>query len=230
MQLVTWNINGIRSFDDKWKETLEKLAADVICVQETKVTSKSNSFFPQPIFLFFLLVSGDLLHEPTALIEGYTSYFSCCRKRSGYSGVATYCKNAFMPIKAEEGLAGTLVSPKAEDSVGCYDGIEEQFSVEDQKALDAEGRCVITLHEIKIRGCEKEQKRTAAIINLYCPRADPEKPERKRFKLQFYKLLELRADALRKAGHWVIIVGDINTSHRQIDHCDPYEVMLQASY
>ena len=39
MKIVTWNVNGIRSFDKKWKETLISLDADIICVQETKVTS-----------------------------------------------------------------------------------------------------------------------------------------------------------------------------------------------
>ena len=71
---------------------------------------------------------------------------------------------------------------------------------------------------------DKEKK--LAVFNLYCPRADPEKPERLTYKLQFYKLLEIRVDNLRKAGYLVIIVGDINTSHHKIDHCDPYEVLI----
>ena len=53
-----------------------------------------------------------------------------------------------------------------------------------------------------------------------------EKPEQLTYKLQFYKLLEIRVDNLRKAGYLVIIVGDINTSHHKIDHCDPYEVLI----
>ena len=40
MKIVTWNVNGIRSFDGKWKEVMESFDADIICVQETKVTSK----------------------------------------------------------------------------------------------------------------------------------------------------------------------------------------------
>ena len=37
---------------------------------------------------------------------------------------------------------------------------------------------------------------------MYCPRADPEKPERKQFKLQFYRLLQCRAEAILKDGRW----------------------------
>jgi AP endonuclease-2 len=62
------------------------------------------------------------------------------------------------------------------------------------------------------------------VINVYCPRADPEKPDRMTYKLQFFKLLELRAHNLRKMGDRIIILGDINQSHKEIDHCDPYEV------
>ena len=39
MKIVTWNVNGIRSFDGKWKSVMESFDADIICVQETKVTS-----------------------------------------------------------------------------------------------------------------------------------------------------------------------------------------------
>lgn len=62
-----------------------------------------------------------------------------------------------------------------------------------------------------------------ALINVYCPRVDPEKPERRIFKLRFYELLRQRAAAIHATGCHVIILGDINTSHKQIDHCDPDE-------
>ena len=44
MKIVTWNVNGIRSFDNKWKDTICSLDADIICVQETKVTRKSKIY------------------------------------------------------------------------------------------------------------------------------------------------------------------------------------------
>lgn len=46
----------------------------------------------------------------------------------------------------------------------------------------------------------QEKEQSVAVINVYCPRADPEKPERKQFKLQFYKLLQCRAEAVLKDG------------------------------
>ncbi|XP_072224105.1 DNA-(apurinic or apyrimidinic site) endonuclease 2 [Leuresthes tenuis] len=198
MEIVTWNINGIRTFKGGIKKALDSLGADVVCVQETKVTR-------------------DLLDERTAIVDGYNSYFSYSRGRSGYSGVATYCKDRATPFAAEEGLTGLLTSH--EGAVGCY-GDHTEFTNEELQLLDNEGRAVITQHRVMCQ--DKEQ--TVTVINVYCPRADPEKPERKQFKLQFYRLLRARAEAILKDGSHVIVLGDVNTSHRPIDHCDPSDI------
>ncbi|XP_028309192.1 DNA-(apurinic or apyrimidinic site) endonuclease 2 [Gouania willdenowi] len=195
MKIVTWNINGIRTLRGGIQKALRALDADVVCVQETKVTR-------------------DLLDERTAIVDGYNSYFSYSRGRSGYSGVATYCKDSATPFAAEEGLTGLLTNH--EGAVGCY-GDQCDFSSEELQMLDNEGRAIITQHKIM---CE-EKEQTVTVINVYCPRADPEKPERKQFKLQFYRLLQCRAEAILKDGGPVIVLGDVNTSHLQIDHCDP---------
>ena len=39
MKILTWNINGIRASKVPLKELFDDLDADVICIQETKVTS-----------------------------------------------------------------------------------------------------------------------------------------------------------------------------------------------
>ncbi|XP_029362084.1 DNA-(apurinic or apyrimidinic site) endonuclease 2 [Echeneis naucrates] len=195
MKIVTWNINGIRTFRGGIKQALDSLGADIICVQETKVTR-------------------DLLDERTAIVDGYNSYFSYSRGRSGYSGVATYCKDSATPFAAEEGLTGLLTNHQG--AIGCY-GDHTKFSEEELLLLDNEGRAVITQHRVTVQ----DKVQTVTVINVYCPRADPEKPERKHFKLQFYKLLQCRAEAILKGGSHVIVCGDVNTSHRPIDHCDP---------
>ena len=42
MRILTWNINGIRSLAavGSWKTALNTVNADIVCLQETKVTSK----------------------------------------------------------------------------------------------------------------------------------------------------------------------------------------------
>ncbi|XP_004873613.1 DNA-(apurinic or apyrimidinic site) lyase 2 isoform X1 [Heterocephalus glaber] len=207
-RLVSWNINGIRSPlpgavcqesnncpSETMGRTLEELGADIVCLQETKVTR-------------------DVLTEPLAIVEGYNSYFSYSRSRSGYSGVATFCKDSATPVAAEEGLSGLFATQNG--NVGCY-GNMDAFTQEELRALDSEGRALLTQH--KIRTWEGKEK-TLTLINVYCPRVDPEKPERLTFKMSFYHLLQIRAEALLAAGSHVIILGDLNTAYRRIDHCD----------
>ena len=44
-------------------------------------------------------VTRDMLTEAVALIPGFTSYFAFSRLKSGYSGVATFCRTAATPIQ-----------------------------------------------------------------------------------------------------------------------------------
>ncbi|XP_019524799.1 PREDICTED: DNA-(apurinic or apyrimidinic site) lyase 2 [Hipposideros armiger] len=207
LRVVSWNINGIRSPQQgvvheeancttiDMGRILDKLDADIVCLQETKVTR-------------------DVLTEPLAIIEGYNSYFSFSRNRSGYSGVATFCKDSATPVAAEEGLSGLFATQNGD--VGCYGNMDE-FTQEELRALDSEGRALLTQH--KIRTWDGKEK-TLTLINVYCPHATPGKPERLAFKMQFYRLLQIRAEALLAAGSHVIILGDLNTAHRPIDHWD----------
>ena len=46
-----------------------------------------NVYLAHSVWLKNIVVfTGDQLDEPTAIVEGYNSYFSFSRKRSGYSG------------------------------------------------------------------------------------------------------------------------------------------------
>ena len=36
LRLMTWNMNGVRSFDD-FQDRITNSGADIICIQETKV-------------------------------------------------------------------------------------------------------------------------------------------------------------------------------------------------
>ncbi|XP_077984910.1 DNA-(apurinic or apyrimidinic site) endonuclease 2-like isoform X2 [Glandiceps talaboti] len=135
-----------------------------------------------------------------------------------YSGVATFCSDNAIPIAAEEGLTGLLVTTSGNDTVGCY-GDQSDFSDEEQHALDYEGRCVITQHKIKSNVRDDEQ--LIAVVNVYCPRADPDDEDRLSYKLRFYSLLQARCEALLQAGRHVILLGDVNQAHKPIDHCNP---------
>ena len=159
-----------------------------------------------------------MLTESVAIIPGFTSYFAFSRMRSGYSGVATYCRTRATPGQAEAGLCH-----HTGDITPGLDLVQEEFTNEEMRSLDTEGRAVITRHRVVQEEESGSVTRHLVVINVYCPRADPEKPERAKYQQQFYKALDIRANCLRESGDFVIVCGDINTSHKEIDHCDPYE-------
>ncbi|KAA0197306.1 hypothetical protein HAZT_HAZT004666 [Hyalella azteca] len=154
-----------------------------------------------------------MLSEDLALVDGYSSYFSFSRRRSGYSGVATYVKTSSTPFHATEGLCGTLMN--------------DQYFTQPQNG----DKCVneAPAHEPSDQDSLSSQPGILALINVYCPRADPARADRVQFKLAFYRALRLRAALLAQAGARVLIVGDLNTSHTVLDHCDPDEVRSSES-
>ena len=81
-----------------------------------------------------------MLTESIAVLPDFSSYFSFSRLRSGYSGVATYCRTCSTPVQAQSGLT------QGEISAG-WAQLRVEFSAEELKSLDSEGRCVITRHK-----------------------------------------------------------------------------------
>ncbi|VVA09885.1 PREDICTED: DNA-(apurinic or [Prunus dulcis] len=202
MKIVTYNVNGLRpriaQFGSLLK-LLNSLDADIICVQETKLRRQE--------------LTADLV-----MAEGYESFFSCTRTsekgRTGYSGVATFCrvKSAFssdevaLPVAAEEGFTGLLEIGKGEMAAAA-EGLEE-FSKDELLKVDGEGRCIITDHGHFV------------LFNLYGPRAVCDDTERIEFKLKFFKILQKRWESLLFQGRRIFVVGDLNIAPTSLDRCD----------
>ncbi|CAG8812579.1 20984_t:CDS:2, partial [Gigaspora margarita] len=175
---------------------LETLDADIICFQETKITLER-------------------LEASLAIIPGYDAYFSFAKGKPAYSGVVTYVKtNSITPVAAEEGITGIL-------NVDMKSSFDNNQSLSDTRIrsgiyglttnelldLDSEGRCVILDFQMFV------------LFNLYCPHESSS--ERLPFKMNFYQILQARVEALLRAGRQVIVLGDLNVTHKEIDHCDP---------
>lgn len=85
MQIISWNVNGIRNIYKKgFIEWLEETRADIICLQETKA---------QP----------DQLPWDLTKRGNYNFYFNSANKK-GFSGVAIYTKQKPQKIKSQIGL------------------------------------------------------------------------------------------------------------------------------
>ncbi|GLT82644.1 hypothetical protein SLE2022_010030 [Rubroshorea leprosula] len=196
MKIVTYNVNGLRQRISQFGSLLKLLIsfdADIICFQETKIRRQE--------------LTADLV-----MAEGYESFFSCTRTsdrgRTGYSGVATFCRvksaissnETALPIAAEEGFTGLLAGSRAE-------GLEE-FSREELQKIDGEGRCIITDHGHFV------------LFNVYGPRAGSDDEDRIQFKLDFFKILQKRWESLLHRGRRIFVVGDLNIAPSAIDRCD----------
>ena len=85
LKLASWNVNGIRAIAKKGLfEWLEKGKADIVCLQETKI-------------------SPDDLTSELAQPNGYHSYWSHAKKK-GYSGCVIYTKEKPLSIKHGFGI------------------------------------------------------------------------------------------------------------------------------
>lgn len=131
------------------------------------------------------------------MAEGYEAFISCNRSSKGrgaYSGVATFCRvtSAFssqevaLPVAAEEGFTGLQETAKNSETIGDFvlvTPVEEEglgeVTKEELLKVDNEGRCVITDHGHFV------------LFNIYGPAVEEDDIERVRFKLLFYKILQM---------------------------------------
>lgn len=188
MKVVSWNVNGLRKFRPLG-DMFKQLNADILCFQETRVSGEWDDSL-----------------ESLAFVAGYDSFFSICKEKRGYSGVATFCRRGVAtPWNAGEGLrskvggasisfneAGACGSCKFEvcpcEGKGCS---EESMSL-----IEDEGRCVITDHGLFV------------LVNVYIPAVSVE--GRSAFKMQFLHALLAKIEALRAKSRNVMVAGDFN--------------------
>jgi AP endonuclease-2 len=103
------------------------------------------------------------------------------------------------PIAAEEGITG-----RSHDNGPILIGSSvRDITDEDAKSLDSEGRGLLTEHL-------QENGRSLVIINVYCPRVDPDNPERLPYKLDFIRTIHKRCISLQADGKDVVVCGDLN--------------------
>ncbi|KAI7873842.1 Endonuclease/exonuclease/phosphatase [Mucor mucedo] len=133
-----------------------------------------------------------------ALVPGYHAYFSFSKVKLGYSGVAVYIKDTFIqPQRTYEGITGIL------DTGSSF---TYNLTTPAEK-LDAEGRCIILDFGFLV------------LFNIYFP--NDSEGTRLEFKMDYHVCVKQRVRDFLEMGKEVILVGDINAVHEEIDHCDP---------
>lgn len=102
---------------------------------------------------------------------------------------------------ARLGYSGVATFYQSGETKNIKSGIgDEQF--------DSEGRVIISRHDAFL------------MINLYCPSGQRDRG-RVEFKLEFYERLSSLCSELLKTGERVILGGDFNTAHRELDLRNP---------
>lgn len=161
MQVMSWNVNGVRAAEKKgFLDWLAEAEPDVLCLQEIKALPEQLS---------------DELREPV----GYHAAWHPA-ERKGYSGVAILSRQP--PDRVVEGL-----------------GIPD---------YDIEGRTLTA----DFGGL--------SVVTSYTPNGGSELA-RVPFKMGYKAALLGYCERLRGQGRSVILCGDLNTCHREIDLARP---------
>lgn len=141
------------------------------------------------------------LTKDLAVVEGYESFFSFSGK--GYAGIATFARKGSTRWWTDNPFNVTVGSGKITETSG-----PRKVQDPDTDPDTSIGRCVLTDHE------------SFLLLNIYAPNAGRGSEYLVR-KFTFYNTL---ADCVRKwteAGRKVIVTGDINTAHAEIDIYNP---------
>ncbi|KNE56441.1 exodeoxyribonuclease III (xth) [Allomyces macrogynus ATCC 38327] len=238
MKICTWNINGIlplcalsvkdllepsvasqelvenAAFDER-PVTIPRLLTnvlecDVLCCQETKLPRRK--FGPE-----------------LAVFDHHDAYYSFCRSapsqqslRIGYSGTATFVDSRLPVHAAQDGLLGRAgagspsAAPIPVPNGIVYPDLASLNLATAPTALDDEGRAVLL------------DLGAFILINVYCPnRGDTD--TRAQVKADYHSLLlHVLTILLTTHDRDVILVGDLNVSHRMIDHADPATVLADT--
>ncbi len=163
MQLLSWNVNGIRSVAGKgFLQWLAQARPQVLCIQEARA-------WPEQL-------TPELLRP-----DGYQSWWVCAEKK-GYSGVAVY--SAVEPLELIEGL-----------------GVPQ---------FDREGRMLAARFA------------DFTLVNAYFPNGQRDHG-RVGFKMEFCEAFLEFCQERRARGESLVLCGDFNTAHREIDLARPRE-------
>jgi len=163
INIVSWNVNGIRAIYKKGlTDTIKKIDAEIFCFQETKANENQLSFFIKQI-------------------DSYKAYFKSGEK-AGYSGVATYSRIEPKKVNERTGVA----------------------------VLDSEGRVLLT------------EYKDFLLFNIYFPNGKAS-VKRLAYKMKFYHDFSAYCRRLLAVGNKIIVCGDVNTAHREIDLARPKE-------
>jgi exodeoxyribonuclease-3 len=110
--------------------------------------------------------------------------------------------HSYFSSAVKKGYSGVAIYSKTEP-----ESIKKGFSIE---KFDSEGRILIAVYP------------EFTLLNIYYPNGKA-RQERLQYKMEFYDAFLKYVDKLKKKGINIIICGDVNTAHKEIDIARPKE-------
>ncbi len=155
----------------------------------------------------FICLQEMKAHEdqlPTELrpIPGYVLYMDHSKLKKGYSGVAVYIRIGYGVSKVDTEIHV--------DNPSILKSVLKNGTNAPSTGIDHEGRFMAVYFENKV------------LINCYFPNGGGE-PERLQYKLNFYDAFLKYVTELDSKGLEVIVCGDVNVAHTEIDIARPKE-------
>ena len=203
MRVVSWNVNGIRACVRRgFADFLGRCGADVIGVQEVRA-------LPEEV------------PAEARAPEGWHTVFAPAGRR-GYSGVGLYSR------REPEHVETSLGEPRF-DVEGRYVAARFRASGDDAGARAGGGAAGDTGAAAGAvgkaaggAGASPGGAASFAVVNCYFPKGSGKDRDNSRvpYKLDFYRAVLARAECFRRAGP-VLVIGDYNTAHREIDLARP---------
>jgi AP endonuclease-2 len=203
LTIVTWNCNGIASgigANVKYTDSKElgaffrqRLAADIVCMQETKLSK---------------------IPRELAVTDGHESFWASSLDRTGYSGVVTYASRRWSPVAArnvlfadENGDAAALPNADPLDREGRT--CETDFG----------SFTLINVYVPNAGHGSKSRPVAGAGVGGGVSDGEEENEERGRRgeKLRFLRRLTQRVRDLHARDKSVIVVGDLNVAVHDAD-------------
>ena len=182
----------------------ERLDADVLCLQETKVSERKLAEIKE-----------------LAVLKGYESFWSCSRPpRTGYSGTAIFCRSPkWSPTRCaeEEVLPATHIFDHIPGGEAAVEALGLGPSLLSPPSYEGEGRFL-----------EVELGEDLTLINVYVPNAGDREADggvRAGVKVAFLRALRRRVDEIlaqaSKEGknRGVVLCGDLNLAAAREDVC-----------
>jgi len=207
LKVLSWNVDGLRAGGRKeaLQAIVEAEKPEVLLLQETKLQEKD-------------------VEEWRDALDGYSSFWTCSQEKKGYAGCAAFVKQAkdgLAKASATTGKISSFFAPKKEVAATAAAAALRAVSYGIGPANEA--------HGVKTKVCDVHGDTDLAgrsitlefddifVVNLYVPNAGQKLENLEQRVGSWDPALREYTKGLQESGKPVVVTGDLNICHKDID-------------